>query len=202
MELTLEKAINTARQAETVKKQQEAFKNNSGNNIYALRKNAGRKNVISKPEAPDNSFTGNKTVNSCYWCGKLVKHTKFNCPAHKAICNKCEKVGHYAKVCKAKVSINEIGEPNQSSFLGHVKGSSNINNSVKKQFNQWNADIFVGDIPLNFKIDTGADVTVIPHETYNRVLSRVKLQETNRSIHGPGKKNSGCCGSVHGKAKK
>ncbi|XP_023222419.1 uncharacterized protein LOC111623921 [Centruroides sculpturatus] len=139
-ELTLEKAINTARQAKTVKKQQEAFKNNSGNNIYALRKTTRRKNVFSKPEATDNSFTRNKTLNSCYWCGKLVKHTKFNCPARKAICNKCKKVGHYAKVCKAKVSINEIGEPNQSSFLGHVKGESNINNSVKRQLNQWNSN--------------------------------------------------------------
>ncbi|XP_023224747.1 uncharacterized protein LOC111625755 [Centruroides sculpturatus] len=71
MELTLDKAINTVRQAETVKKQQEAFENNSVNNMYALGKAARVKNVFSKPEVTNNLFTGNKPLNSCYCMEKL-----------------------------------------------------------------------------------------------------------------------------------
>ena len=36
----------------------------------------------------------------CYFCG-YKKHPRLKCPAKEAICKKCSKVGHFAKVCRS-----------------------------------------------------------------------------------------------------
>ena len=43
----------------------------------------------------------------CFFCGN-TKHPRTKCPARDAICNKCQKKGHFAKVCQGKPS-----KPNQ-----------------------------------------------------------------------------------------
>ena len=39
----------------------------------------------------------------CFFCGNS-KHTRSKCPAKDAICNKCQKRGHFVKVCRGKAS--------------------------------------------------------------------------------------------------
>ena len=41
---------------------------------------------------------------------------------------------------------------------------------------------------IDFKLDTGADVTAIPLTTFNS-LANVKLMETNRILKGPGQED-------------
>ena len=35
------------------------------------------------------------------FCGQN-RHPRKNCPAREAFCNKCEKKGHFAKICQSK----------------------------------------------------------------------------------------------------
>lgn len=39
----------------------------------------------------------------CFFCGN-PKHPRSKCPARDAVCNKCHKKGHFAKVCRGRVS--------------------------------------------------------------------------------------------------
>ena len=41
----------------------------------------------------------------CFFCG-LSKHPRFKCTARDAICNKCRKKGHYAKVCRSAPAVS------------------------------------------------------------------------------------------------
>ena len=52
---------------------------------------------------------------SCYRCGytatkkEVISHAK-GCSARQATCSKCNKTGHYAKVCKNPTEVNEVSE--------------------------------------------------------------------------------------------
>ncbi|MCP4800870.1 MAG: DDE-type integrase/transposase/recombinase, partial [bacterium] len=43
------------------------------------------------------------TSSSCYFCGNN-RHPRSKCPAKDATCAKCQKKGHYAKVCQSKAT--------------------------------------------------------------------------------------------------
>ena len=67
------------------------------------------------------------------------------------------------KVCKAKLLKNEIGYYTQienSNFLDHILQKHNNSD------NRWNAGILLGNTLLDFKIGTGADVTVVPSHVF------------------------------------
>lgn len=49
----------------------------------------------------------NTKVLKCYFCGS-VKHPRAKCPAREAICHKCQKQGHFAKVCKSSVTSASV----------------------------------------------------------------------------------------------
>ena len=38
--------------------------------------------------------------NSCYYCGRHQRHTRDNCIALNATCNRCGKIGHFSGVCR------------------------------------------------------------------------------------------------------
>ena len=51
--------------------------------------------------------------------------------------------------------------------------------------------------PVQFKIDTGADVTAVSEEIFSK-LQGVTLRKTNRSLHGPAKHKLTVCGQFTG----
>ena len=111
--LTLEKAITTVRLAEIIKNQQQVLSDNStsfkvANRVTVPQNKKYKNNTQFRNSKVTNSLNLEMKINPCFWCGKQNKHTKLECPAHKAICNCCKKLGHYGKVCKAKLHINEI----------------------------------------------------------------------------------------------
>ena len=62
------------------------------------------------PEQPDPSplAAAQFEVFTCFFCGNS-KHPRSKCPARDAICMKCQKKGHFAKVCRGKSSTPKTG---------------------------------------------------------------------------------------------
>ena len=50
----------------------------------------------------------------------------------------------------------------------------------------WTVNIIMNDHSVEFSIDTGADVTVVPEPVYQQVAGRVSLQATSCKLCGPG----------------
>ena len=42
-------------------------------------------------------------VRTCNWCG-LSYHSRLQCPAWEQQCRKCRKMGHFARICKSRVT--------------------------------------------------------------------------------------------------
>ena len=62
--------------------------------------------------------------------------------------------------------------------MGSVKSTN------ENQPDQRSISLQVNDVPIVFRIDTGADVTVISEQAFNK-LSNVSLRLTNETLSGP-----------------
>lgn len=127
---------------------------------------------------------------SCYNCGQMFngKHRRF-CPAVNIKCNACGKTGHFARFCKQSQEKEKEGEraPAQqrpsagkvihtvnwcdsgmnytnSQYTGNEKRNycrvSNVRSRIDRL--RWKKRFIIQDWPIEFKIDTGADVNCIP----------------------------------------
>ena len=182
-DLTLEKAITQARQSEAVKQQQSIVRQaDMPATVEAVK---GKKRQPNSQKSAINQRYQRQPQQyqskSCTRCGKYPSHQKQNCPAREAKCNKCAKKGHYAKMCRSKVpnNVGSIEETtNGQGFLGTVRNNN-------KECKPWNINLKIRGTTIQFKVDTGADVSVIPENLYKK-LSVGQLKKSDKALFGPG----------------
>ncbi|XP_067670000.1 uncharacterized protein [Haliotis asinina] len=133
--------------------------------------------------------------NECGNCGGHHEHNKKKCPARGTQCHKCKKWNHFSKVCRSSIQ--------EQRPAGHTKGKKKIHtidyasdsdsdgnlyidviNGEANEFpNQAFADISVdGDHTISFKIDTGAQVNVIPKKEYDEMPVQHPLEEADQRL--------------------
>lgn len=167
-DLTLEKATNLARQSETVKRQQSTIRGQEDKIVETIRRTREKRNYPQKKWQNKPSKTQSMT---CYRCGKSPPHGKGQCPAREAVCHRCGGKGHYQSVCRTKqigrsvktVMIESDSETDDT-FLGTITVDA-AEDSLGVA--PWTTTLVLNGSRVNFKIDTGADVTVIPEALYS-----------------------------------
>ena len=93
--------------------------------------------------------------------------------------------------------MNEISSgQNDEIFLGEV-----VIDAVSTSQQPWQAEISINDNPVNFKIDTGADVSVIPAKLFSELKNCVTLKHTNKVLLGPCNYKLNCIGKFDAKLK-
>jgi len=207
-DLTLEKALNKARQAETqakegkiIRKEAEVEKSEL-NRVLRSRKYKGEtKNYPEQRDSKNKMQRGNE---SCGRCGK-ARHADFKkCPALKTTCHKCQKVGHWDKMCKSKkvrrVKEQEDDESDDSEMSPIFLGTIRENLRPKGEF-LFRAYVREFSQQINFIIDTGADVTCISTDTVPEKL-KDKINKTDRIILGPDGKRLSVAGYIQLNLKK
>ena len=193
--LTLEKAVTQARQSETVKKQQDIMQGTqpdppSANVDQILKKRGkGGKGKDQKDTPAKNSKLAGKTPEKkCTRC-LGTPHSKQECPAKDSNCNKCSKKGHWAKACKSqlKKEVEEVYscpevELEGEFFLGQLTEVDMVEGNSKES---WKAEVKLNEHAVKFKVDTGADVTVIPPITYHSLVPKPSLSKCDKTLMGP-----------------
>ena len=102
------------------------------------------------------------TERNCHFCGKANGTPEHVCPARKAKCNNCKKSGHFSKVCRTK-AVNRIQEEDTGSNteswpeIDHIQS---VNGIYRVDF--YKVILLVEGQPIEFIIDTGFPVTIIP----------------------------------------
>ena len=143
--------------------------------------------------------------NECKYCGS--QHDKGRCPAFGKLCKKCRKCNHFAKVCRSKQAkrvenIDKESERDSSDentngfFVDSVSQSENPqsqNKTTDKQCNiemcsnqddqtAWFIPINTSGSDINYKIDTGAQASIIPQRLYNSLRKEPKLHATKEKL--------------------
>ena len=194
-ELTLDKAVVAARQREAVKKQQAVVRGEHPS-INAIRAKSAYK---GKPQSGGNPSRypparPTQNANSCTRCGRSPPHGRQQCPAREAKCHSCGKIGHFKTMCRSTQTVGTVQAPveTEDEFLGTVRDEAGAK--------PWIMTLPLNGMPVEFKIDTGADVSVIPESVFNQ-LERTTLHPTSRSLSGPGQNRLRVCGQFVGTLK-
>ena len=138
-------------------------------------------------------------LKQCYRCGDSFHAKGQQCPASGAECYNCNKRGHFSKVCTSKTKNDVMkDQPNGATsecpsydrvFLGTLEAEQNasLNSSPstpttagieqRKNRTKVMTEIQVTvnfsethTVPINCKVDTGAEVNVISKEQYDKLV--------------------------------
>ena len=89
-----------------------------------------------------------------------------------------KKRGHFQTVCRSRSkTVGTIGGDESSVFMGTIHGNVE---AVNTSSDPWNVTLLLDGISVQFKMDTGADVTAIPSHIFD------KLSMSDRLLKGPG----------------
>lgn len=181
--LTLASALAKARLKETVHRQQQQLRDASNEATAAGNLDAVRKQgQPTERDGPPRRFTSQATGRDggkCSFCGK-DPHARTACPARSTKCSYCRSTGHFAAVCRKKaaayprkVRLSCLQKNNDAYFVGSVSGAGSNARFIQ---------VFINETPVFAKVDSGAEVSVVP-STFPGLPSR--LQKSDITLTGP-----------------
>ena len=188
VDLTLDKTLSICRAAEQTRKQVQEMGNSDEKIAVDFMKNSGAKSKIQKNK-PKQSFTGQKkplsqnqkqkssqqSKNPCSRCGNF--HGQGQCPAVGQLCRKCGKRNHFSKCCKTPTSkVNELRENENTQFV-----VDSIENESERE---WKVQIEVNQTQVQFKIDTGAQISTLSETEFQKLKPKPKLHPVKTNLRG------------------
>ena len=136
----------------------------------------------SRPDRRRSMFQASTSSNHYEkWCGKCgYGHKVYDrCPAASIKCFKCEKIGHFAKCCRSKFTREILQEydndgedcdlQNGELILYNISIDASDNSSES-----WTTFIDVNGVDIKFKLDSGADASVMSLKSYKHAGFDVK----------------------------
>lgn len=185
--LTLQEALETCRaheasriQSKTIATHAEAkVVENSASSVDTVSR-GDRKPLASRK----GSRYPKRQEQKCYRCGKRPHARKDECPATRVECHRCKKVGHYASVCRS--SLHTLEDRYEEEYDSNdYKADMGVVISVDSlSVEPWRIPIEMEGHTQLFKIDTGADVSVIPEKMVPK--AKRPVQKTRKRLFAAG----------------
>lgn len=202
--LNLETAIQMARNSEMIKSQVEdrgatnldevrgarpkSYHSNQSSNHDSrgsMRANSNDQgNRMSPARRQGHYRSSSDSSHNCSQCGYPSHEDSNKCPARYKRCLRCNKPKHFQAVCRTKV-VNEVIDEDETEdmddcfFLGSVSCD---------ETEAWNVRIRLGGKSVLFKIDTGADISVMYQSSYESLPHKPELESARRILNSPGGK--------------
>lgn len=166
-DLTLGKALSICRASEVSKAQLQTM-STSGNPETSTEVHVIKRRQADKYKAKEST----KLIRDCKYCGRT--HEAKKCPAFGKVCSQCQRRNHFAAVCKSKVvrAIDcDVRDVENELFIGSL--------FIGDIPDKWQADVSFNDTRIRFKLDTGAQVNVLPYQVYSKFASSVPMKPTS-----------------------
>lgn len=132
-----------------------------------------------------------------YHCKKCnYKHGPRECPAYGKYCKNCKKANHFAVGCRStknqmynNKNVQEINVEEEDSIediteLFQVHSLNDTVNTVCTHSREdiWTQDVEINNHKINFKLDTGAQVNVLPFKTFKKIVGKDQLLRESRGL--------------------
>ena len=213
-DLTLAKAIKICQAVETAQAQMKTFEKHdddhdaTGQTVHAVNrqnknnrqwsKKNDKQNYKSEKHGPK-STSQQKYVKLCKRCGST--HGPNDCPAIGKTCFKCNGKNHYSHMCFTK--------PSYAKTRGiHAVEADTIQFSDPEEFfvgsiespgtkTEWITPLEVMNTLIPFKLDTGAQVNILPEQSYNSLQRKPHLYPTSVILTSYSGSNIPCKGTCN-----
>lgn len=185
-QLTLEVAKKKIRQREAVQQQQQTLKGTGGTTeVEEVHARRSQRRHGGGSQAIRRNTTGKPTVQHqqsqvCRRCGK-GSHSRDKCPAKEATCHRCQKKGHYSNQCLSKT----VSELREQSIAEDYLDAAYLDTTTLDQKSIWTTKILLSGLNAVFKIDTGAEVTAISEQTFQKLPHKPQLNTPSKTLRGP-----------------
>lgn len=195
--LTLEAAKTMIRQREAVHLQQTQLKGDEDKVVEETAMKRGTAGRRYKYNGHRNSYQSGSTrttstchqTQQCKRCGKGT-HPKERCPAIGVKWIKCNRKGHYGRLCLSKtVADMDSQSLLDTAFLNLVSNTSDPT--------AWEIQIKLNGINIPLKLDTGAEPSAISDATFTQKLKRHKLKKPSRALLGPSRRSLNVIGQFN-----
>ena len=177
-DLTLESAVKKVRQSEAVDSQL-SEQSSTPVSLEAVSKKKFFRYKHKGPSTHKKDGPARSTSPRCPNCGR--GHGKdVECPAAGRKCYRCGSIGHYKKFCHNK-KVHEVAKED-AYFLGEVH--------CPQSDPPWMIDLVLRynggtRSKVQFKVDCGADVSVMCYDTYQTLCDKPKLASSNHRLFTP-----------------
>lgn len=132
-------------------------------------------------------------INNCRYCS--YSHKIRECPAFGKVCDTCKKSNHFSAVCRFKKidsirTNNEVtsdySDDNEEFYIGTVERVTGTNVTDDSNVYPWLETVVVENENVSFKIDTGAEIDVIPLKVLKQIGKRIKAKKTGTKLRAFG----------------
>ena len=108
--------------------------------------------------------------NRCGQCGAPNWSRQHTCLAKTAECRNCKRRGHYEKMCRSMKRVQYVDRTTTTAEEDNWEYHriQRIDNTKQKK-GFYNATPLVNNVPINFIIDSGSPVTLIPECLFSKI---------------------------------
>ncbi|KAF4524187.1 hypothetical protein B566_EDAN011020, partial [Ephemera danica] len=156
-------------------------KNWYGSQSCELEKPSAQKQIQEPGQMSSHRQRGHR----CMCCGQTPGHRLQACPARNDRCTICNKIGHFSRLC-LHAETNDLREVHHNNEDENPLECQDFILGIKEQAPSqvWTATLNVGaeSNKVNFKVDTGADVTIITVQEYNLLPHKPVLSLPKRKL--------------------
>jgi hypothetical protein len=152
------------------------------------------KNFKGKQCYKKNKFVNNRDEKKntdkdvIYLCKKCNnEHGPRSCPAFGKKCSQCSKMNHFAVGCKNKkvrtvdyVERSDTSSNEECFTVNSIAKDHNEENNLAKV--KWTQLIQINNLVVEIKLDTGAEVSIIPYSIYNRLIPKPIIEKSEVRI--------------------
>ena len=141
-----------------------------------------RKEKPEQTRKQKHDHTQKKEVPSkeCHKCG--YKHGNNKCYAKGKRCTKCQKLNHFARVCRSKsdarkgVHLLEEDDSDDELFVGCITSINTV------ELSEWYEELTVQNKAVKFQLDTGAKCKVLPHKVIEDLGIQCHVEKTQITL--------------------